>query len=139
MPAISGPATAGGATTPATEVMGRPWALRRRLGLACAGLGLTLVCSFVLGAQDQLPVVASKAGFRPRVLNLRKGETVRLVLTTSDVEHCFAVDELRVEKRIVPGRATELDLTPDRAGSYRFYCCLEAGNEKLHGRLSIGE
>src|SRR5262249_13522264 len=139
-PAIIGPATAGGATTPASaELMVRPRALRRRLGLACVGLGLALAGSCVLGAQDQLPVVASKGGFRPRVLNLHKGETFRLVLTTSDVEHCFAVDELRIEKRIVPGRATELDLTPDRAGTYRFYCCLEAGNETLHGRLSIGE
>lgn len=114
-------------------------ALRRRWGWTGALLVLSLLGSFAFGAQDQLSVVASKDGFRPRVLNLHKSETVRLVLTTSDVEHCFAVDELRVEKRIVPGRATELDLTPDRSGTYRFYCCLEAGNEKLHGRLSIGE
>jgi len=92
-----------------------------------------------LAADDRIPVVASKGGFRPSVLNLHKGETIRLVLTTSDVEHCFAVDELRVEKRIVPGRATELDLTPDRPGNYRFYCCLESRNEKLQGRLSVEE
>lgn len=119
--------------------MDGPWgALRGRLA-CCAVLGLSFVASFAFGAQDQLQVIASKAGFRPRVLNLHKGETVRLILTTADVEHCFAVDELRVEKRIVPGRATELDLTPDRPGTYRFYCCLEAGNDTLHGRLSIGE
>src|SRR5262249_32211464 len=113
-------------------------ALRRSLGLACV-LGLLMGGRLALAADERVPVVASKEGFRPRLLSLHKGETMRLVLTTSDVEHCFAVDELRVEKRIVPGRATELDLTPDRAGNYRFYCCLESGNEKLHGRLSVEE
>ena len=39
-------------------------------------------------------------------MTLRKGETVRLVLSTEDGEHCFAVDEFRLEKRVVPGRTT---------------------------------
>lgn len=71
--------------------------------------------------------MASKDGFRPSRLELRKGETVRLRLTSADREHCFAVDAFRVEKRIVPGRVTTLDLTPDRTGSFPFYCCLESG------------
>jgi heme/copper-type cytochrome/quinol oxidase subunit 2 len=88
---------------------------------------------------DQVELLVSREGFRPKTLNAHKGETLRLVLRTSDVEHCFALDALRIEKRILPGRATTVDLTPDRVGSFPFHCCLEPGNEALRGRLVVSE
>jgi heme/copper-type cytochrome/quinol oxidase subunit 2 len=90
-------------------------------------------------AQQRLKVEASNAGFRPKVVNLRRGETLRLVLTTADEEHCFAVDALRIEKRIVPGRPTEVDLSVEKAGTLPFYCCLEPGREDLRGRIVVTE
>ena len=93
------------------------------------------------GPYETIEVVASREGFRPRVVNVRKGEPVRLLLTSADGEHCFALDALRIEKRIVPGRATLLDLTPDHSGTYPFYCCLESGAaaDSENGRLVIIE
>ena len=62
---------------------------------------------------------------RPAASRLARVSTVRLALTTSDDEHCFAVDAFRIEKRRGAGRPSVVDLTPDRAGSFAFYCCLE--------------
>ena len=90
-------------------------------------------------SEEATELVASSRGFKPDVLNLRRGETVRVALSTADVEHCFAVDALRIEKRIVPGRKTFVELTPDRAGTFPFYCCLEPGREALRGRLVVSE
>jgi heme/copper-type cytochrome/quinol oxidase subunit 2 len=93
-------------------------------------------------APDQTVTVAvSRDGFQPREIAARKGETVRLVIKTVDGEHCFAVDDLRVEKRVLPGRATTVDVTPDRAGTFPFYCCLETGAaaDKQRGRLIVTE
>jgi cytochrome c oxidase subunit 2 len=93
-------------------------------------------------APDQaVAVTVSREGFQPREITVRKGETVRLSVKTADGEHCFAVDDLRVEKRVLPGRTTTLDLTPDKAGSFPFYCCLETGAaaEKQRGRLIVTE
>jgi len=42
---------------------------------------------------DTVDVVASERGFEPRVINVHKGEPIRLRLTTADREHCFAIDE----------------------------------------------
>jgi cytochrome c oxidase subunit 2 len=78
-------------------------------------------------AGPTVEVRASKRGFEPSRLTLRRGETTRIVLSSLDVEHCFAIDALRVEKRIVPGRATSLEITPERAGVFPFHCCLETG------------
>jgi heme/copper-type cytochrome/quinol oxidase subunit 2 len=88
---------------------------------------------------ETLEIVASRQGFRPRVVNVRKGQPVRLLLSSADGEHCFALDALRIEKRIVPGKATVLDLTPDRSGTFPFYCCLEEGAaaDSENGRLVI--
>ena len=88
-------------------------------------------------AQAAREVVATKSGWRPAVLNVKKGEAVRLLLKTEAEERCFAIDELRIEKRIVPGRATSLEFTPDRAGSFTYYDCLEP--EARKGRLAVAE
>jgi heme/copper-type cytochrome/quinol oxidase subunit 2 len=73
------------------------------------------------------------------VLTVRLGESLRLQLKTADEEHCFAIDELRVEKRIQPGRTTSLELTPDKAGRFRFYCCLEGPDSAERGSLVVSE
>lgn len=93
-------------------------------------------------AQDAvLELRASRSGFRPQQLTLRRGEAVQLRLTTADGEHCFAIDSLRIEKRIVPGRATRLELMPARAGVFEFYCCLETGEAARgeRGQLTVVE
>jgi heme/copper-type cytochrome/quinol oxidase subunit 2 len=107
----------------------------RRLLLCalCASLGAAA------SAQEAVDVTVSKQGFRPATVRLRKGETVRLRLKTTDEEHCFAVDSLRLEKRIQPSKVTAFELTPDKAGSYPIYCCLEPDNETMRGRLVVAE
>ena len=72
---------------------------------------------------------------------LRRGESVSIVLSSADAEHCFAIDALRIEKRIVPGRTTTFDLAPDRAGVFAFYCCLESGDAAAveRGQLTVTE
>jgi cytochrome c oxidase subunit II len=89
--------------------------------------------------EDQIEVTASRAGFRPAVLKLRKGETVRLALRSADDEHCFAIDALRIEKRIQPGRTTIVDVTPDKAGSLTFYCCLEPNDQRQRGQVVVSD
>ncbi|MGE5127392.1 MAG: cupredoxin domain-containing protein [Betaproteobacteria bacterium] len=86
-------------------------------------------------------VRASRRGFEPSRLTLRRGEPVRFVLSTADGEHCFAIDELRIEKRIVAGRETSFDLTPERTGVFAFHCCLETGEAARgeRGQLTVSE
>jgi heme/copper-type cytochrome/quinol oxidase subunit 2 len=111
-----------------------------------AGAGLALGALLALGPgpvarADTVELVASSAGFRPKVINVRRGETVRFQLTSADTDHCFALEAFRVEKRIRPGPPTVLDLTPERAGTFAFYCCLESGEaaDREHGRLVVTE
>ena len=111
-----------------------------RIGGTLFVLGLSLR-AVTVEAQDAVRVEASKEGFRPKVVNVRKGESLRLQLSSSDSEHCFALEAFRVEKRILPGKTTTVDLVPDRTGTFPFYCCLETGAaaDREHGRLVVTE
>jgi heme/copper-type cytochrome/quinol oxidase subunit 2 len=96
----------------------------------------------VLGAASQtgsVKVVASKDGFRPSQITIRKGEAIRLVLSTADDEHCFALDALRIEKRLVPGKTVNVDIGLEKVGSFPFHCCLEQGPDAIHGEIRVTE
>jgi len=110
-----------------------------RLAATVAVLALVSPMGARPAADDELELTASRAGFRPAALKLHKGETVRVSLRSADGEHCFAVDALRIEKRIQPGRATLAELTPDRAGKLDFYCCLHPDDEHERGQLEVSE
>lgn len=107
---------------------------------ALAGVLLLAGWKGAAPAPDQtVSVVVSRDGFQPREISARKGETLRLAIKSADGEHCFALDDLRVEKRVMPGKTTTVDVTPDKAGSFPFHCCLETGAaaEKQRGRLVV--
>jgi heme/copper-type cytochrome/quinol oxidase subunit 2 len=109
---------------------------RRRL----AGLALLAVAQATAEAAPAGPSVevsVTRRGFEPARITLRRGETARLVLQSGDGEHCFAVDGLRIEKRVVNGRPTRLELTPERTGSFPFYCCVESGAQAGRERGEI--
>jgi heme/copper-type cytochrome/quinol oxidase subunit 2 len=110
----------------------------RRWGLPALALAAFAAAA---AAGPDVAVRVSKRGFEPSRITLRRGETTRLVLPSGDGEHCFAIDALRVEKRVVPGRATPFDLTPGRAGVFPFYCCLESGEAARieRGELTVTE
>jgi heme/copper-type cytochrome/quinol oxidase subunit 2 len=83
----------------------------------------------------------SSAGFVPARVVLHRGEPARLVVTSGGGEHCFAIDALRVEKRVTSGRPTTVELLPERSGTFVFHCCLESGPqaERERGELVVTE
>lgn len=55
-------------------------------------------------------------------LHIPVNQEVLLRMTSSDVIHSFWVPEFRVKQDLVPGRFTELTITPTLAGSYKVRC-----------------
>jgi heme/copper-type cytochrome/quinol oxidase subunit 2 len=108
--------------------------------LAAAATAIGLASSTRAASQVRLRM--STGGFDPAALTLHKGETVTLVVESGDgSEHCFAIDELRIEKRVRPGRETRFDLTPERTGVFAMRCCLatDAGGHPERGELTVVE
>ena len=150
MVAIEGRGTGSGPAIPmaqrhgrrAVELLpGRVTHSRRARGFSLGLLAAAALTAVGAGRPrpNEIEIVASKAGFEPSVLKVRKGDSLRLLLKSADGEHCFALDAFRIEKRILPGRTTAVEVTLDRPGEYSFYCCLESAREAARGRLVVAE
>src|SRR5574341_1133074 len=61
-------------------------------------------------------------GVTTDVLHLPVDKQVLLQMTSLDVIHSFWVPEFRVKQDLVPGRITELRITPTREGNYKVRC-----------------
>ncbi|MBV6452572.1 MAG: cytochrome c oxidase subunit 2 [Anaerolineales bacterium] len=62
-------------------------------------------------------------------LHIPVNQEVLLRMTSSDVIHSFWVPEFRVKQDLVPGRFTELTITPTLVGSYKVRCAELCGTD----------
>ena len=56
------------------------------------------------------------------ILHVPVGEPVRLVMTSQDVIHSFAVPDFRIKQDILPGRYVEAWFEATETGAFRLYC-----------------
>ncbi|HEX6270313.1 MAG TPA: cytochrome c oxidase subunit II [Anaerolineales bacterium] len=65
-------------------------------------------------------------------LHLPVGKQVLLQMTSTDVIHSFWVPEFRVKQDLVPGRITELRITPTLEGNYKVRCAELCGTSHAY-------
>jgi cytochrome c oxidase subunit II len=71
-------------------------------------------------------------GFTSNELHLPINRQVVLKMTSLDVIHSFWVPEFRIKQDVVPGRTTELRITPVRLGNYKVYCAELCGTSHAY-------
>jgi cytochrome c oxidase subunit II len=96
-------------------------------GIGAALLALATALDLAGGVQaagepKAIAVIAKRYEFSPKEITLNVGETVKLELRTDDVTHGFFVKPLGIDEVIVPGKTTEVVLTPRTAGRYTTIC-----------------
>jgi cytochrome c oxidase subunit II len=116
-------------------------ARRRRLVAAAGAVALLGSAVRSRAGERVIPVVARKFVFEPGEIRLKKGETVVLQITAPEVPMGINVPDFGQRADIVPGRASTLRLTPDRAGRFTFVCDLfcGSGHEDMSGTLIVEE
>jgi cytochrome c oxidase subunit 2 len=91
--------------------------------VAALAVGLGLAGGVRAAEAPKVIVVSAKRfEFTPKEITLKAGETVKLQLTTEDVVHGFFVKPLGIDEVIVPGKMTEVVVTPKTAGRYTTIC-----------------
>jgi cytochrome c oxidase subunit II len=65
-------------------------------------------------------------------LHIPVGKQVLLQMTSNDVIHSFWVPEFRVKQDLVPGRITELHITPTLEGNYKVRCAELCGTSHAY-------
>ena len=55
-------------------------------------------------------------------LQLREGESYRLHISSTDIQHGFSVQPMNMNFQVIPGYDFVLEITPTRAGEYTIIC-----------------
>lgn len=70
--------------------------------------------------------------FIPETIRVKKGEKVRILFKSMDGIHDFRIDELNIVTATVrSGQEDFVEFTPDKTGSFKFYCSV--GNHRAMG------
>jgi len=85
-------------------------------------------------------LLANRFQFRP-LLRLKQGETYRLLLSSSDVQHGFSMLPDNVNFQVMPGYISAISLTPEEAGAYPLLCneYCGTGHHLMLGRIEVVE
>jgi cytochrome c oxidase subunit II len=112
----------------------------KTLRLRALTLALSILLSLAArGRADQGPrtidLTAKRFEFVPNTLTLKKGETVRLRVTSEDVTHGLFLRDLKIDTDLAPGQTQELTVTPEKVGRFtaicHHFCGAQHGNMKL--------
>lgn len=87
----------------------------------------------------EIRMTARKFDFSPQLITVQKGQPVKLIVTSPDVEHGFAVKELKIKERIEAKQTKVIMFKPEQAGRFRFYCSVYCGDghDDMTGELVV--
>lgn len=99
-------------------------------------------------AGNVIDVEASMSGFDKKEIRVKVGQPVTIRLTSLDTsahtdgggKHQWAVDELGVNVIAQPESSNTVTFTPDKAGTYTFYCdicCGGKANPTMNGQIVV--
>ncbi|AQT69547.1 Cytochrome c oxidase subunit 2 [Anaerohalosphaera lusitana] len=86
-------------------------------------------------------VTAKQFRFEPGRIVVKKGENVKLKITSVDVTHGFALNEFGIDVKLEPEKPVEVTLTAKEAGTYPFQCSVYCGrgHMQMDGELVVIE
>jgi cytochrome c oxidase subunit II len=90
-------------------------------------------------AVKEFELTAAKYNFAPNVIEVKKGDHVKLVITARDREHGFKLAGFHVDQRLPKGEAVTVEFTADRTGTFPFQCSVFCGlgHKKMTGQLIV--
>lgn len=110
-------------------------------GFALSALPLAVTSQESAGQAHEIKVTAQKYEFQPAEIHVKKGEKVRLLLTSSDRDHGIQIKEFNIKEKIKSGETATVEFTPDKAGTFPFECSVFCGigHKKMKGTLVVEE
>jgi plastocyanin domain-containing protein len=88
-------------------------------------------------AVRSIELTVTSEGFVPATVHVKKGETVRLVVTRKTDKTCateIVIKELGVNQKLPLNQAVTVELTPTKAGQLRYAC----GMDMISGVIVVG-
>lgn len=92
------------------------------LGMLLATTAPPLYAADNSNSVQTIQIHAKRYQFEPSTVTLKRGETVKLLLTSEDRTHGFLSRALGIDTDIEPGKTTEITIKPEKAGTYTTIC-----------------
>ncbi len=91
--------------------------------------------------QREIRVTARRYEFSPKTITVTKGERIKLVVTSEDVDHGFAIREFGIEQEIKAKQTKVIELTPEKEGRFQFSCSAHCGegHNDMAGEMIVTE
>ena len=70
----------------------------------------------------EFKVVAKKWRFDPNTLTVNKGDTVKVTLSSADIDFKFVSSDFKVDKEVKKGASETVTFTASKAGTFEFKC-----------------
>jgi cytochrome c oxidase subunit 2 len=87
------------------------------------------------GESRAIVITAKRFEFVPSTITLKKGETVKLFVTSEDVTHGFFLRPLKIDTDLIPGETQQITVTPQSAGTFTAVCHHFCGSG--HGNMKL--
>jgi cytochrome c oxidase subunit 2 len=111
--------------------------------LMCAVFILGIPVAVAQQADRTIDIHAKKFAFTPAEITLKKGETVKLVITSDDVTHALVIPALHVKATVKKHQPAEVTITADKVGDFDgkcgHYCGSGHGTMKFVVHVTNGE
>jgi heme/copper-type cytochrome/quinol oxidase subunit 2 len=96
----------------------------------------------------EIPINVQSFAFTPNVINVNKGDLVRLVFTTAQDDanlyngHGFGIEQYNVNVFLTKGSTQTVEFLADKPGTFTFRCtsfCVEPGGDAIHHFQMTGQ
>ena len=89
--------------------------------------------------EQVIRISAKQFEYNPSRFTVKQGVPVKIILTSEDVKHGFAIDYYSVNVNVEKGKDTIVTFTPDKAGTYDYYCSVfcGVGHIGMRGQMTV--
>ena len=93
------------------------------------------------GPATEIKVTARKYQFDPKVITVKKGQQVKLIITAVDHDHGFKLEAFNIDQKLKKGDPATIEFTADKTGTFPFQCSnfCGLGHGKMKGQLVVEE
>ena len=117
-----------------------------RLNYGSIAAALFVATAFTAFAQDvpskvdsEIKMTAKKYEFSPDTIKAKKGDHIKLIITSVDHDHGFKLAAFHIDQKLPKGEAVTVEFTADQAGTFPFECSkfCGLGHGKIKGQLTV--
>jgi len=95
--------------------------------------------STTMGDVKEIQMIAKQFEFAPSRITVKKGDTVRLIVTSTDVMHGIAIPEFGVDQALPPNEPETIEFVADKTGEFSYICNVYCGSSHsaMRGTLVV--